>query len=146
MICKNRIDILLICFWCGCHSASASSSAAAPIAYNAILALVVVEVVFAFSVGIICIIFSFNLLRALKETPSEQMDRLSIGNLPPSRPTLLGRTTSIGSLHDPSDNSGDRRVSRDDESELDTEEQIPGYQPPSESILETFGNYLLRWW
>ena len=49
-----------------------------PISYNALLVLVAVELVFAFSVGIICVIFSFNLFRALSDLETA----LPIGDLP----------------------------------------------------------------
>lgn len=122
-----------------------ASSTAAPIAYDAILALVIIEVVFAFSVGIICIVFSFNLLRALKDVPTEQMDRLSVGNLPPSRPTQQGRAGSVDSNTGLLPRASNTRHPSQD-SEMDSEVQLPGYEPPPpESIFETFASYL-RWW
>ena len=41
-----------------------------PLNYDAIFIVVIIELVFAFSVGITCIIFSFNLLRELSVTSS----------------------------------------------------------------------------
>ena len=55
-----------------------------PIGYQAILALVCVELVFAFGVGLTCVIFSFNMLRALRGSDG---DSLGVGELPPPPPT-----------------------------------------------------------
>ena len=53
----------------------------APIGYDAIVAMVVVELVFAFGIGISCILFSFNLFRELYKDDSME-DELLAGNLP----------------------------------------------------------------
>jgi hypothetical protein len=116
------------------------------IAYHAILAVVITEVVFAFSVGIICIVFSFNLFRTLKETPSEEINSLPVGSLPPSRLTnMRSPGASFSSPPDTTYNAFSRQSEPAEDLEMDSEEQLPGYQPPPESIFETFGTYL-RWW
>ena len=56
--------------------------------YDAVLAIVIAELAFAFSIGLVCIIFSFNLFRALKDSGEEYSD-LPIGDLPRSRSTTL---------------------------------------------------------
>jgi hypothetical protein len=55
---------------------------ASPVAYNIILVIVIVELLFAFSVGIFCVVFSFNLIMTLKESSSDVMNTLPIGDLP----------------------------------------------------------------
>lgn len=62
----------------------------APIGYTAIYILVIVELTVAFAIGIVCIIFSVNLLRAV----SDQDSSLSMGELPRSRPTSVARSWS----------------------------------------------------
>jgi hypothetical protein len=59
-----------------------------PISYNTLMVIVVLELVFAFSVGIICVIFSFNLFRAL----SDLDQNLPIGDLP----SRYGKRSSLG--------------------------------------------------
>ncbi len=54
--------------------------AASPVAYNTILVIVIIELIFAFAIGVVCILFSFNLLRALKDASAET---LTSGDLPP---------------------------------------------------------------
>lgn len=59
------------------------SAIASPIGYEAILAVVIIELVFAFSVGLVCVVFSFNLFFALKDSPDTEVQS---GNLPANRP------------------------------------------------------------
>ena len=42
------------------------------ITYNIVLIFVILELVFAFSIGLICILFSYNLFKAIKESESSQ--------------------------------------------------------------------------
>lgn len=51
------------------------------ITHEVIIAIVSVELLFAFAVGIICIIFSFNLLRSIKEANGYEPMGLTHGNL-----------------------------------------------------------------
>jgi hypothetical protein len=59
-------------------------------AYDLIFAIVVVEVLFAFSIGLICIVLSFNLFMALKDSSlSEQRHLLQVGPTGHRRDDLL---------------------------------------------------------
>ncbi len=42
------------------------------LSYDAVLVIVIIELVFAFSIGIVCILFSYNLYRAIKLSDSAQ--------------------------------------------------------------------------
>lgn len=64
------------------------ASSASPVAYNTILVIVSIELIFAFMIGVVCILFSFNLLRALKDASPET---LSAGDLPPRLGALADR-------------------------------------------------------
>lgn len=65
-----------------------------PIGYDAVLAVVVVELVVAFAIGISCILFSFNLFRELSNDELE-VD-LRGGDLP-SRTTLATKSPMVRS-------------------------------------------------
>jgi hypothetical protein len=52
--------------------------------YDTILTIVIVEVIFAFVIGVVCILLSFNLFRALKDSP-ESYTGLPVGEFPLSR-------------------------------------------------------------
>ena len=59
-------------------------------AYDLIFAIVVVEVLFAFSIGLICIVLSFNLFMALKDSSlSEQRHLMQVGPTGHRRDDLL---------------------------------------------------------
>ena len=60
--------------------------ARSPIRYETIFVLVVVELFFAFAVGIACILFSLNMFRALNRSP-EVYRSLPIGDFPRPLPT-----------------------------------------------------------
>ena len=60
--------------------------ARSPIRYDTIFILVVVELFFAFAVGIACILFSLNMFRALNRSP-EVYRSLPIGDFPRPLPT-----------------------------------------------------------
>ena len=54
--------------------------------YDAVLAIVIVELVFAFSVGLVCVIFSLNLFLSLKDSQdSVSLQHLIAGELPRPR-------------------------------------------------------------
>lgn len=143
-----------------------SATTSSPIAYSAVLAIVIVELIFAFSVGIACIFFSFNLFRALKETSNDQISSMPEGYLPP-RP--LARNISSDSFYssssvvinplqssNPSINPinthvasnasmQNRYFSQDDEL-MDEETQLPNSpHPPAQSIFQTFYSYIKVW-
>lgn len=130
------------------------ATASSPIAYNAILAMVVIELVFAFSVGLTCVIFSFNLLRTLKAP--DAMENIPNGNLPPSRIGSFSNLPPQQDIYNPlitdyrtfNENSmQQRRISTG--SEMDVEEQIPGYTGYAQNslvgIIYTFSGYLRLW-
>lgn len=48
------------------------------ISYEFILAFVIIELVFAFSIGVTCILFSYYLFRAIKQTDFESIDEVCI--------------------------------------------------------------------
>jgi len=73
--------------------------AASSIQYDAILALVVLELVFAFGVGLSCILFSINLIRAIND-PS--LSHVPSGTFPKSRSSSCGNTLQ-GDLMDGDD-------------------------------------------
>ena len=59
-------------------------------AYDLIFAIVILEVLFAFSIGLICIVLSFNLFMALKDSSlSEQRQLLQVGPAGHRRDELL---------------------------------------------------------
>lgn len=59
-------------------------------AYDLIFAIVILEVLFAFSIGLICIVLSFNLFMALKDSSlSEQRQLLQVGPTGHRRDDLL---------------------------------------------------------
>ena len=58
--------------------------------YDAVLAIVIAELVFAFSVGLVCVIFSLNLFLSLKDSQdTSSLEHLTAGDLPRPRSTLL---------------------------------------------------------
>lgn len=63
-----------------------------PIGYDAVLVVVLIELIFAFGIGISCIIFSFNMYREVSLS-GDKMDTLPVGELP-SRLTFRGSNTS----------------------------------------------------
>ena len=52
--------------------------------YELILTIVIVEVIFSFVIGVVCIILSFNLFRALKDSPNVYTG-MPVGEFPLSR-------------------------------------------------------------
>ena len=80
----RAVTVLASLLVCGVANASSAS----PVAYNTILVIVSIELIFAFMIGVVCILFSFNLLRALKDASPET---LSAGDLPPRSGALADR-------------------------------------------------------
>lgn len=148
--------------------------AASPVAYNTILVIVVLELLFAFSIGVICILFSFNLLRALKDSPSEVLHSMSAGELPPSRrsqsafvaqepqsgynPLLMGSDSGgdLSDFHDAEDFHPAYQRQPSTESEIDVErrlsvargsEAVPSTGGTSGvmGVISTFASYLKLW-
>lgn len=59
------------------------------ISYDTVLVIVIIELVFAFSIGLICILFSYNLFRAIKESESAEENEVQLqleheGSIPSS--------------------------------------------------------------
>ena len=63
-----------------------------PIGYDAVLVVVLIELIFAFGIGISCIIFSFNMYREVSLN-GDKMDALPVGELP-SRQTFRNSNMS----------------------------------------------------
>jgi hypothetical protein len=59
--------------------------AASPVAYNTILVIVILELIIALIIAVVCILFSLNLLRALKDSSPDILHSMSSGDLPPSK-------------------------------------------------------------
>lgn len=72
--------------------------ARSPIRYDAIFIMVVVELFFAFAVGIACILFSLNMFRALNRSP-EVYRSLPIGDFPRPLPTCSAISGECLFLH-----------------------------------------------
>lgn len=139
-----------------------SASTSSPIAYSAVLAIVIIELIFAFSVGIACIFFSFNLFRALKDSPNDLISSMPEGYLPPRAPNRnissdsfyssssttnpIHNSTIPPSLSNPNSGShpevGNRFLNQDEL--LDEETQVATPQPP-QSIFQTFYSYIRIW-
>ncbi len=130
---------------------------ASTIGYDAILAIVIAELVFAFSVGVVCIVFSFNLFRTLKDS-QETYGNLPTGDLPP-RLTNVNNKNSQNNLvnggTDPFDYSTfhERETySFGSDAEMDYEGRADDPLPDRESesgnvvgVMGTFGSYLKFW-
>lgn len=52
--------------------------------YDMILTIVIIEVIFSFLIGVVCILLSFNLFRALKDSP-DAYTGLPVGEFPLSK-------------------------------------------------------------
>lgn len=76
-----------------------------PLTYDAVLALVIVELIFSFSVGISCIIFSCNLLRELRSRENEQETeaQFAVGDLPNRRSFHRASSSAFGTSESGSD-------------------------------------------
>jgi hypothetical protein len=132
---------------------------ASTIGYDAILAIVIAELVFAFSVGVVCIVFSFNLFRTLKDS-QETYGNLPTGDLPPRLNNANNKSSQnnlVSAGTDPFDYSTfhERETySFGSEAEMDYEgradDQLPDRERESESgnmvaVIGTFGSYLKFW-
>lgn len=147
--------------------ATASASSAG---YDLILTIVIVEVIFSFVIGVVCILLSFNLFRALKDS-NDTYTVLPSGEFPlsrgPSHNALNGgdpdRISEYAgrnsSPHSPNDRDGniDYSTFRDPRSmgsfgsdaEMDFEGMAEGYVPPNESnlfgVVKSVAGYLRLW-
>lgn len=117
------------------------------ITHDVILAVVAVELLFAFSVGITCIIFSFNLLRAIKESAESEQLTLGQGDLPlfggsAQRPSNLAQQEEVTLLESGTtvtSTAPTRMMSQG--SEMDYEDPQVG----SLGVYHTFVSYLRLW-
>jgi hypothetical protein len=118
--------------------------------HDFILVIVVLELVFAFYIGFICIIFSINLLRAIKQHP-EVNATLTNGEFPPSRPSQFRNSSSFSLLPnmetDYNAMSDRRRVMSAEGSEMDFETQLEPEAAENQtmSVLQTFTSYIRLW-
>ena len=88
-------DLRLCCLLAGLSFVHAASTG-----YDMILTIVIVEVIFSFMIGVVCIVLSFNLFRAMKDSP-ESYTGLPAGEFPLS----LGRGVSYNVLNNGDDSS-----------------------------------------
>jgi hypothetical protein len=114
--------------------------ARSPLGYDTVLVLVIIELSFAFAVGLSCIIFSVNIIRALQESTSDY--QLPTGDLPPSRratsqnlkSNLVGedaRTYTVASSTVGATTAADYRTFDDDgEYEIELEVDTNGVSRP----------------
>lgn len=147
---KNNLLIVLLC---GIFLQTVQSS---PIGYDAILAIVIIELLFAFSVGLACIIFSFNLLRALKES-EEDYSRSKIGTLPSrvsgsssnKKNNAWQSTESLFDYRTFEETNGSGRRHQSIGSEMDEERQSEYDEASANNGIwrsfKTFGGYLKLW-
>ena len=126
-----------------------------PLGYDAILVMVIIELFIAFAVGILCIIFSCNLYRAVKDSETT----LRYGDLPPrafysSKPNKfpIENESIIENLNNKSYQDFERKhpnYNTHDESydmEYETESIDPQGQPKGFlTIMESFTEYLRLW-
>ena len=130
-----------------------SAVATSNVQYNIVLTIVIVELIFAFSIGIICIMFSVNLYRALKDSDGKVVD----GNLPNSpivttRGSLTNRRSGATYAPVPNDAiSNDNAVDdiedcASDDYELETEARRDMHKRRSfGAALASFTAYVKPW-
>ncbi len=132
-----------------------AEATAANAGYNLILTIVIVEVVFSFLIGFVCILLSFNLFRALKDSP-DSYTGLPVGEFP------LSRGSNYNFMADPErgddsaqggegDSEHDPRLgSFGSDAEMDFEGVMEGYDPRTANsnlvgVLRTVVGYLRLW-
>lgn len=118
-----------------------------PLGHEAVLVIVTVELVIAFTVGILCIIFSCNVLRAITDYSE---DALPPGSLPPSRSHLIlqkvvssNRMFPLAILNN--DNIKNSYPDEADELEFDTESNTDVERRGFFAIVRAFTEYLRIW-
>ena len=150
---KLSIQLGLLCVLALVCSVSAESAAG----YNVILTIVIVEVIFSFMIGITCILLSFNLFRALKDSP-DSYTALPVGEFPLSRGSnynFADYDTESGNPnagdHDSDQGARDPRMgSFGSDAEMDFEGVAEGYDPRTANsnlagIARTVVGYLRLW-
>lgn len=82
-----------------------SINAQSTLSYDAVLTIVIIELVLSFSIGVICILFSYNLFRAIKDSENDDEAEDSDLNLPGannniSNNNIIRRRSPYGSVDD----------------------------------------------
>jgi len=150
---SSRLGLLCVfALVCSAHAGNAAG-------YNVILTIVIVEVIFSFMIGITCILLSFNLFRALKDSP-DSYTGLPVGEFPLSRGSNYNFADYDTEAGNP--NAGDREdehtgSARDprmgsfgSDAEMDFEGVAEGYDPRTANsnlagIARTVVGYLRLW-
>mmetsp|Transcript_14321 Transcript_14321/g.21445 ORF Transcript_14321/g.21445 Transcript_14321/m.21445 type:complete len:157 (+) Transcript_14321:58-528(+) len=73
------------------------TSAETTLGYATVLIIVIVELTFAFGVGLGCILFSFNLVRSVYGADAEQTAGISAGQFPRAKESLSGLSSGMES-------------------------------------------------
>jgi hypothetical protein len=125
--------------------------------YDVIVTIVVIELVFAFSIGIICILFSINLILAIKDNPEGANLTIAAGDFPPSVPVIRGSFSTRRISNEPDtvhtpltiDSPERQRIMSHESEEMDIETPLdPNAPRPGEGffgVLQSFTSYLRIW-
>jgi hypothetical protein len=149
----GKASIFLIGYLC------ATVHARSPLGYDTVLVLVIIELSFAFAVGLSCVIFSINIIRALHS--SSEVYELPTGDLPPSRKPsqstgfVVTATPGISTTVNPAAGSGLQYRTFGDEGgdeyeiELEIDSTAAGIRPAAQGglwpLLQSFADYLRLW-
>lgn len=125
--------------------------------YNVILTIVIVEVIFSFLIGFTCILLSFNLFRALKDSP-DSYTGLPVGEFPLSRGSNYNFADYDTESANPDAGARDSEYSPRDprmgsfgsDAEMDFEGVAEGYDPRTANsnlvgVARTVVGYLRLW-
>ena len=150
---QRTYQLSLLCLAGVLASARAESAAG----YNVILTIVIVEVIFAFMIGVVCILLSFNLFRALKDSP-DTYTGLPVGEFPLSRGSNYnfqneyeaGSSEEVWRDSEPANQRDPRMGSFGSDAEMDFEGVAEGYDPRTANsnlvgVLRTVVGYLRLW-
>lgn len=122
-----------------------------PFDYEAVLIIVIIELVFAFSVGFTCIIFSYNLFRALSQSEALSHDVLPSSNVlsnvkpdfkpvPTQPPNSNGAySTFVPDVHPP------HGLEEEEDEEMDIESKTGPEEKGLIAALRPFTSYLRLW-
>jgi hypothetical protein len=120
--------------------------------YKTVLVIVIVELVFAFSIGLMCIIFSINLFRAIKESESvEDLDgngKQKLEDLSHSPNSCSYGSVSSSEYYDITPTEDVIIYIDEDEPEMDLERKLNetgNYSTGMGSVLMSLGPYLRLW-
>lgn len=132
---------------------------ASALGYDAILTIVVIEVIFSFSVGLVCIVLSFNLFRALKDSPDiytgSPIDEFPLSRCPSQTNLTLTYDGINNMVSNPNILDGDyrtfhnaRMTSFGSDAEMDYETLVEPDLPQENNlvgIVRSFAGYLRLW-